>query len=195
MPSSEPTVAKLPLAPGLWRIDPGHSSVGFTIRHLGVSKVRGRFTRFDARVQVGETLASTMVEATVELDSIDTGNADRDAHVRSPELLDVARRPLMTFRSTAVEGGGDSWVLLGELTIGDVTGPFTLDVDFGGVEAFLDGHRHAGFEAHGQLRRRDFGLDFELPPGASVLLGDAVKVEIDVQLVEPSVVDGDAARA
>ncbi|HEX6416881.1 MAG TPA: YceI family protein [Acidimicrobiales bacterium] len=173
----------LPLVPGRWQLDAAHSQVGFTIRHLGVSKVRGRFGAVDAELEVGETVEDTRVRATVPLASIDTGNAERDAHVLSAELLDVERRPTMTFRSTGVRGAGASWVLEGELTIGDVTRPLSLDVELGGVEPFFDGTRHAGFEATGQLRRRDFGLGFG-PLGAA--LGDVVRIELDLQFVEPA---------
>lgn len=175
----------LPIAPGTWAVDPAHSSVGFAIRHLGVSKVRGRFSRFDAVLHVGDSLAASSIEATVELDSVDTGNVDRDAHLRSPDLLDVARRPTMTFRSGTISGEGTDWTLAGELTIGDVSGPIELDVEFGGIETFPGGPRHAGFEARAELRRSDFGLEFALPPGTSKLLGDVVKIELDVQFVEP----------
>src|SRR5438552_5646078 len=105
----------LPLAPGHWAVDTNHSSIGFTIRHLGVSKVRGRFTRFDADVVIGETLETTTVTATIDVSSIDTGNADRDAHVLSPDLIDVARRPEMRFVSTKVDGAGSLWQVDGEL--------------------------------------------------------------------------------
>ena len=104
--TTTPDKVTLPLTSGHWVVDPNHSSIGFTIRHLGVSKVRGRFTRFDADVVVGETLDTTSVRATVDVSSIDTANADRDAHVLSPDLLDVARRPTMVFRSTSVKGAG-----------------------------------------------------------------------------------------
>ena len=125
----------------------------------------------------------TVVTATVAMASIDTGNAERDAHVLSPELLDVERRPTMTFRSRGVRGAGTSWALDGELTIGDVTRPLTLGVELGGVEPFFDGTRHAGFEATGELRRRDFGLGF----GAlGAMLGDVVEIELDLQFVEPA---------
>src|SRR3979411_142266 len=96
------TNLSLPLAPGRWAVDPNHSSIGFAIRHLGVSKVRGRFTRFEADVVIGETLETTSVAATVDVASIDTANADRDAHVLSPDIIDVARRPTLAFRSTRV---------------------------------------------------------------------------------------------
>lgn len=176
----------LPLAPGRWAIDTNHSSVGFTIRHLGVSKVRGRFTRFDADVVIGETLETTSVTATIDVASIDTANADRDAHVLSPEIIDVAKRPTLAFRSTRVRGAGSEFVVDGELTIGDVTRPIVLAVELGGIESFVDGTRHAGFEATTEVRRKDFGIDLALPPGIKgVVLGDVVKVELDLQLIEP----------
>jgi len=87
------TTGSLPLAPGRWAVDTNHSSIGFTIRHLGVSKVRGRFTRFEADVVIGDTLDTTTVNATIDVASIDTANADRDAHVLSPDIFDVAKRP------------------------------------------------------------------------------------------------------
>jgi len=181
------TDVTLPLVAGRWALDTNHSSVGFTIRHLGVSKVRGRFQRFDVDVVVGATLADTSVIATIDLASIDTGNADRDAHVLSADLLDVERRPTMTFRSTAVTEGGDGWRVDGDLTIGDVTRPLRLDVELGGVEEFPGGPRHAGFEVTGELRRKEFGIDLAMPPGVSaVALGDVVKLELDIQLLEPA---------
>ncbi|CAL9320958.1 YceI family protein [Streptomyces sp. SudanB52_2052] len=171
----------LPLAPGHWSLDPFHSSVNFTIRHLGIAKVRGRFERLEAGLFVGERLEDVRVSATVDLASVNTGNADRDAHVRAADLLDVDKRPTMTYRSTRVSGQGEDWTMEGELTIGDVTRPVTLAVEFGGlVDVPMDGSRHAGFEATGEIRRSDFGLDFA--PG---LLGDVVKIQLDMQFVEP----------
>ena len=173
----------LPLASGTWALDPAHSAVGFAIRHLGVSKVRGRFAAFEAALVVGADLAGTRVSATVDLASIDTGIADRDEHVRSAELLDVARRPTMAFRSTGITGDGDDWTLDGELTIGEVTRPLSLAVAFGGVEDYFDGSRHAGFEATGELRRSDFGITFG---AGDLMLGDVVKLDLDLQFVEPT---------
>jgi polyisoprenoid-binding protein YceI len=175
-----------PLVPGRWAVDHNHSSINFSIRHLGVSKVRGRFTRFDAKIIVGETLEDTSVNATIEVASIDTDNADRDAHVLSPDIIDVQRRPTMTFRSTRVLGAGAEWQVDGELTIGEITRPVTLAVEFGGIENVPGGPRHAGFEAATEIRRTDFGIDVAMPPGVSaVVLGDVIKVEIDLQLLEP----------
>ncbi|MFJ8823441.1 YceI family protein [Streptomyces sp. NPDC102467] len=186
--TSTNSTAALPLAPGAWTLDPLHSAVNFTIRHLGIAKVRGRFTQLEADLHVGETLADVRVSATIALASIDTGNADRDAHTRSADLLDVERRPTMTFRSTEVSGADEDWSMEGELTIGDVTRPVTLDVEFGGVvDSPADGQRHAGFEATGEIRRGDFGLDF----GAG-FLGDVVKLQLDMQFVEPREPQGQA---
>ncbi|WP_405879034.1 YceI family protein [Streptomyces sp. NBC_01136] len=173
--------ASLPLAPGDWELDPLHSAVNFTIRHLGIAKVRGRFSEVKAGLYVGETADDVRVSAEIALASVDTGNPDRDAHTRSPELLDVEKRPTMTFRATRVSGDGEDWSMEGDLAIGDVTRPVTFAVEFGGVvDSPVDGRRHAGFEATGEIRRSDFGLDF-----GTGLLGDVVKVQLDMQFVEP----------
>jgi polyisoprenoid-binding protein YceI len=174
----------LPLAPGRWALDAAHVHVGFSIRHLGVAKVRGQFAEVAAELVVGETAADSSVTATVAVASIDTGNGDRDAHVLSPDLLDVETRPTLTFRSTALRGEADGWTLEGDLTIGDVTRPVTFDVEFGGA-APLPGQDglHAGFEARGEIRRHDFGLHFG-PLDAA--LGNVVKIELDVEFLEPA---------
>jgi polyisoprenoid-binding protein YceI len=174
----------LPLTAGRWSLDSAHSSVSFAIRHLGISKVRGVFHDVDVDVTVGESLDTTSVSATIAVASIDTGNADRDAHVRSAELVDAERRPTMVFRSTKVAEAPDgTWSLVGDLTIGDRTQPVTLAAELGGVQTHpLDGHLHAGFEATGEIRRSDFGITFGMLDAA---LGDVVKIAIDVQLIAP----------
>lgn len=182
MTTTAPSSA-FPLVQGTWALDTNHTSVGFTICHLGVSKVRGRFNDVAAELVVGPTLAESGVTATVALASVDTGKAERDAHVRAPDLLDVENRSTMSFRSTTLRGEGSDWALEGELTIGDVTRPLTLAVELGGIESFYDGTRHAGFEATGEIRRRDFGLGFG-PLGA--MLGEVVKIELDLEFIEPT---------
>jgi polyisoprenoid-binding protein YceI len=180
------TTGTLPLAPGRWAVDSNHSSIGFTVRHLGVSKVRGRFNAFDVDVVVGDSLTDTSVTASIDVASIDTGNADRDAHVLSADIIDVGRRPTMEYRSTGITRAGDGYRIDGELTIGGIAVPTSLDVEFGGLETFPGGPRHAGFEATTQIRRKDFGIDVAMPPGVSaVALGDVVRIEIDLQLLEP----------
>lgn len=178
------TTTALPLLSGRWTLDHAHSTVGFTIRHLGIAKVRGRFASFDAEVLIGSTAEESSVAARVDLASVDTANADRDAHIRAEDMVDVARRPTMAFRSTAIEGAADRWTVHGELTIGDVTRPLSLDVELGGVAEFpVDGSRHAGITASGELRRSDFGIAPGLP---APMLGDVVRIELDLELNEPS---------
>ncbi|MGP4042901.1 YceI family protein [Streptomyces sp. 2A115] len=175
------TASALPLLSGDWELDPLHSAVNFTIRHLGIAKVRGRFRGLKAELYVGESAEDTKVSAEIDLASIDTGNPDRDAHTCSPDLLDVASRPTMTYRSTRVSGKDEEWSMEGELTIGGVTRAVALDVEFGGVvDSVLDNRRHAGFEATGEIRRSDYGLDF-----GGGMLGDVVKIHLDMQFVEP----------
>jgi polyisoprenoid-binding protein YceI len=175
----------LPLTAGTWTLDPYHSEVGFTIRHLGISKVRGAFRELDAQLVVGPTLAESSVTATIAISSIDTGNPDRDAHVLAPDLLDVTIRPTLAFRSTSIAADGDGgYVVEGELTLGEVTRPVTLHAELGGIETFpMDGSTHAGFEATAEIRRNDFGVDFG-PLDAA--LGNVVKIAIDLQLVAPA---------
>ena len=180
--TTTPTTS-LPLAPGRWALDPFHSRVGFAIRHLGIARIRGHFGQFDAELVVGPAPETTAVTATVALASIDTGNADRDAHLRAPDLLDVERRPELAFRSTRVHGAGDRWTMEGDVTVAGITRPVTFAVELGGLGDF-QGERHAGFAAHGAIRRDELGLDLGGFPDA--VLGNVVQIELDLQFVEPS---------
>jgi polyisoprenoid-binding protein YceI len=177
----------LPLDTGRWSLDANHSGMFFAVRHLGLSNVRGRFDRFDATLDVGPTLDAVAVTADIDLSSVDTNNADRDAHLRTSDFFDTDKHPTMTFRSTAVTGGDENYQLRGDLTILGVTKPVTLDVRFNGTETFPGDHStHAGFTATGEIRRSDFGIDFGLIPGAEkILLGDKIKIELDLQFVAP----------
>jgi polyisoprenoid-binding protein YceI len=181
--TGSPTTGILPLKPGRWALDVAHVNVAFSIGHLGVSKVRGRFGDVDAELVVGETLADTAVNATVGTTSLDTGNSDRDAHVLTNEFLDAENRPSLSFRSTNIAGDGDSWTMNGDLTIGNVTKPVTFDVVFGGVAPFYDGTFHAGFGAKGAINRQDFGITFGQADG---LLGDIIDVELDLEFLQPN---------
>ena len=177
------TTAVLPLEPGRWVLDQAHARVGFAARHMGLAKVRGVFTDVDAVLVVGPSPEHTTVEATIATASLDTGNEMRDANLRGEALLDVERRPTITFRSTGITGADGEWRLDGELTVGDVTGPISLDVEFAGVGEVFGGGRHAGFEARGELRRKDFGLSFgPLDPA----VGRVVELTLDLEFVEPA---------
>jgi polyisoprenoid-binding protein YceI len=180
--------SELGLRPGRWERDPAHSAVLFSIRHLGLAKVRGRFDRFEAVLEVGPSLAETRVEATIDLTSIDTNNADRDAHLRSTDFFSTETHPTMRFVSTELAGAGGEWRVRGDLTLNGRTRPLTLAVEFNGLQEFPGrNRRHAGFSAVGALRRSEYGIDFGmLPLGADVLaLGDEVKLELDLEFVEP----------
>jgi polyisoprenoid-binding protein YceI len=187
MTSAPTSTSTLPLAPGTWTLDANHSGVFFVVRHLGLSNVRGRFDAFDARLDVGSDLSSVSVTAEIELSSVDTNNADRDAHLRSTDFFGADQHPVMTFHSTGVAGADDTFALTGDLTIAGVTKPVTIDVEFNGTEEFAGDQRvHAGFTATGTIRRSDFGIDFGIIPGAEkLMLGDKIKVELDLQFVEP----------
>lgn len=174
----------LPLATGTWSPDPVHSSVGFTVRHLGLSKVRGRFAAFEAQLVVGEDLETSSVTADVDLSSVDTGNPDRDGHLKSPDFLDVEANPSMTFASTAIREDGGDYVLVGDLTLNDVTRSVTFDVELTGTVVDQDGVTHAGFNATTEISRKEFNVKFEAQVvGDAVLVADKVKVELDLQFL------------
>jgi polyisoprenoid-binding protein YceI len=187
MTATTPTTT-LPLTAGKWSLDKNHSSIHFVVRHLGLSNVRGRFDSFESSLDVGKTLESISVSADVELSSVDTNNADRDAHLRNSDFFDTDRNQTMTFRSTAITGSEDEYQMVGDLTLAGVTKPVTFDVEFNGTEVFPgDQSTHAGFTATGQIKRSDFGVDFGIIPGAEkLMLGDKIKVELDIQFVAPA---------
>jgi polyisoprenoid-binding protein YceI len=183
------TASSLPLAAGTWTIDPSHSTVGFTVRHLGLAKVRGRFDGVDATLVVGDDLASSNLAASIELGTVSTGNADRDGHLQSGDFFNAETNPKMTFVSTAIRGDGDAYALTGDLTLNGITKPVELDVEFFGTSVFpMDQSTRAGFSATGSLSRKDFGIEFNVALGADkVMISDKVALELDIQLVAPSV--------
>jgi polyisoprenoid-binding protein YceI len=169
------------LKPGTWTVDASHSEVGFVARHLMVSKVRGQFKDFSAVVTVAQPFEHSTVEATVQMASIDTNSADRDTHVKSGDFFDVENNPVMTFTSTKVTDDA----LEGLLTIKGTTKPVSFDLDFGGVSADPWGGTRAGFEATAEINRKDFDLSWNVAiEGGGVLVGEKVKIILDVQLVQ-----------
>jgi polyisoprenoid-binding protein YceI len=179
-----PTLSQLPdLVAGTYTIDPAHSEVTFSIRHL-MSKVRGSFTDFDGELSVADDLGVSTATASIRLASVDTRNADRDAHLRSAEIFDVERYPGMSFATTGVRAHGGRYLLDGELTIKDVTRPVTLEVEFNGIGTDPWGGTRAGFTATTGLSRKDFGIEFNVPlQGDKVLLGDRVDVHLEIQAI------------
>jgi polyisoprenoid-binding protein YceI len=189
MTTPGPTVAGVPLTKGQWTADTGHSEVSFAIRHLGLSKVRGRFERFAATLDIGDTVADTRVAATVELASVSTNQADRDAHLRGTDFFSIEQHPALGFASTAIEGGEGDWRLTGDVTLNGRTRPITLDVEFHGAQVHpVYQQQRLGFSATGTLKRSAFGIEFGLLPiaGDTLMLGDDVKLEIEIQFAPPA---------
>jgi polyisoprenoid-binding protein YceI len=179
--------SSLPLSAGTWSADTVHSSVEFTVRHLGLTKVRGRFNSFDATLVTGQDLASSSLSATIDLTSVDTNNADRDNHLRGTDFFAVEANPTMTFASTGIAADGDDYVVDGTLTLNGVSNPVRLDVEFNGTELYpLDESVHAGFSATTTISRKDYGVEFDVPIGVDkVAIGEMVNIEREIQFVEP----------
>jgi polyisoprenoid-binding protein YceI len=169
---------------GTWTIDPVHSEVGFSVRHMMVSKVRGKFNVFSGEIVTGPSPVDSSVTATIDLSSIDTGNADRDNHIRSADFFDVDTHTTMTYRSTGVRVDGDNYVLDGTLTLRDITKPIALDLELGGFGPDPYGNTRVGFTATGELKRSDFGVDFNavLETGG-VVVGDKVALHLEIEAV------------
>jgi polyisoprenoid-binding protein YceI len=166
---------------GTWAIDPAHSKIGFTVRHL-MTKVRGTFKQFAGEIVVKDTVEESTVNVTVELASVDTGNAQRDGHLQSSDFFNVETAPQMTFASTGLSVADDKWVLTGDLTINGITKPIDLDVEFLGIDQNAYGQTIVGFEATGSLSRKDWGVDFNIPlEGGKLLVGDKVDINLDIQ--------------
>src|SRR3954469_4097677 len=169
---------------GTWDIDATHSTVGFSVRHMMVSKVRGYFREFAGEIVTGEDPSQSAVTATIELASIDTRQEQRDAHIRSADFFDVENHPQMTFRSTAVRTDGADWTIEGELTIKGRTRPVTLELELNGFGPDAYGGTRAGFSAKTEINRNDFGVDIKMPmDGGGVVVGDKITVELEIEAV------------
>ncbi|HEX6939030.1 MAG TPA: YceI family protein [Longimicrobiales bacterium] len=173
-----------------WRIDPAHSSVEFSVKHLMFTTVRGRFKKLEGTIVVDEEhTENSSVEVEIDASSIDTGEPDRDAHLRSADFLDVETHPTIAFRSKRVEGAhakpGDRFRVIGDLTIRDTTMEVALDATFEGVGQDPWGGERAGFSATTEIDRRDWGLRWNqaLETGG-VLVGNNVRIEIEAQVVK-----------
>jgi polyisoprenoid-binding protein YceI len=171
------TAARTDLIAGTWNIDSSHSEVGFTVRHL-MTKVRGQFESFEGTITTGETLAETKAEASIDLNSISTRDAQRDGHLRSGDFFDTENSGPMTFSSLSFDGA----TAQGTLTIKGVSHPVELDVEFLGIDTDPYGNTKIGFEATTEISRKDFGVDFNIPlDGGKLLIGDKVSITLSVQ--------------
>jgi polyisoprenoid-binding protein YceI len=164
-----------------WKIDPVHSGIEFKIRHLGVSNVRGSFSKPTGMVMLNEKdMSKSSVEATIDATTVNTNEPARDGHLKSPDFFDVAKNPTLTFKSTAVTKVGGKLMLMGNLTMVGVTKPVTLTLD-GPAPAQTDpkGVTRSGFSATGTLKRSDFNFGSKYP---AVVLGDDVEFTIDIEM-------------
>ncbi|KOG85189.1 YceI family protein [Streptomyces varsoviensis] len=184
--------------PGAWTIDPMHSSVGAVAQHLGISSVRGRFTEFSGRIEIAENttspegLAKSSVEAVIRADSIDTGNAMRDGHLKSADFLDVESFPEITYRSTGLEpAGADRWTVHGDLALRGVLRPVDLDLTYLGTGPDPWGGTRAAFRATAELRREDFAMNYNQVVAAGIAaIGTTLRVELDIQAVQGTELPG-----
>lgn len=151
----------LPTA-GTWRVDPGHAEVGFVGRHFMLTRVRGRFAEVDAAVEIADRIEESTIEVTIDMASVDSGNRDRDDHLRSADLFDVETHPTATFRSTRIDPRGTTATVVGDLTIRGVTHPVELQVDFLGAVVDPWGNQRAIFDAAGRIDRHTWGLTWNM---------------------------------
>jgi polyisoprenoid-binding protein YceI len=172
------------LGTGVWAIDPVHSTIGFSVRHLMVGKVRGTFETFAGAITVADD-GTPSVTVEIDVPSISTGNEQRDGHIKSAEVFDAQGFPTARFTSTGVKADGDDYVVDGDFTLKGVTRPVSLKLVFNGVNPGMGHGEVAGFEASVVLNRKDFGIDIDLPleTGGSVV-GDKVTVSLDIEAVK-----------
>ncbi len=168
-----------------YAIDPAHTTVEFVVRHMMIAKVRGRFTSVKGTIDVpaGSNIPSA-VDVTVDAASIDTREEQRDGHLKSADFFDVEKYPQITFRSTAIEGSGDAFTVRGDLSIHGVTREIALDTTFEGRGSDPWGNERIGYEAHGKISRKDFGLNWnQALEAGGVLVGDEIKIEISAEAI------------
>ena len=173
------------LTPGVWNVDSSHSTVGFVVRHLMVSKVRGHFGTFTGALTIADDPLASSVEASAETASITTGDDTRDNHLRSADFFDVENFPTISFASTGIDKQGDDYVLHADLTIKGVTKSVDFQLEFDGVAADPWGGTRAGFSAETEINRKDWGLTWNVAiETGGVVVGEKVKIQLEVEVVK-----------
>ncbi|HEY1641390.1 MAG TPA: YceI family protein [Streptosporangiaceae bacterium] len=182
---TETTLTQIPgYVTGTWSIDPVHSEVGFSVRHMMVSKVRGRFTEFSGEIVTAENPADSSVTAEISLASINTGNEQRDEHIRSADFFEVETHPTMTYRSTGVTVSDGDFAVEGELTLKGVTKSIPLHLELNGFGPDPFGGTRAGFTATTEINRRDFNVSFSAPmEGGGVVVSDKITIHLEIEAV------------
>lgn len=171
---------------GTWQIDPTHTTIGFSVRHAMIAKVRGRFTDFAGSFTLnGDDPANSSAQLTVLLTSVDTQNDDRDNHLRSAEFFDVETFPEMTFISTGVEAKGSDFVVTGDLSVHGVTKSVPVKFELVGISQDPWGNTRIGFEGEAEINRRDFGLEWNVAlDTGGVLVSENIKITLDVEAIK-----------
>jgi len=175
-----------------WSIDPTHSEITFKVKHLMITTVTGKFNKYSAEVETeGDDFHSAKkIEFRADINSIDTGNDQRNAHLRSSDFFNVEENPNLVFLGTKYVANGDEAKLYGNLTIAGVTKPLVLDVEFGGIIKDPWGGERAGFSIKGKLSRKEFGMTYNAALEAGgVVVGDEVKINAEVELVKQVVAE------
>ena len=171
-----------------WILDKAHTQIQFRVKHLMITTVMGGFSSFDASIETeDEDFMTTKIDFTADTDSVSTGNADRDAHIKGPDFFDVANYPKLKFVTTKLEKLGKEKVykMYGDLTIRNVTKNIGLDVEFAGIVKDPWGNDKAGFIITGKIDRRDFGLKWNvITEAGSILVGEEARISCEVQLTE-----------
>jgi polyisoprenoid-binding protein YceI len=167
-----------------WTIDPVHSEVGFSVRHMMVSKVRGRFTRFSGQIVTAEDPTLSSVTAEIDLSSINTGQEPRDEHIKSADFFEVETYPTMTYSSTGIKVEDGEYVLEGDLTLKGVTRTVPLKLELQGFGPDAYGGYRAGFTATGEINRRDFNVNFSAPlANGGVVVADKIQLQLEIEAV------------
>jgi polyisoprenoid-binding protein YceI len=173
------------LTAGAYSIDSSHSQATFSVRHAGISKVRGSLAIAEGTISIGEDVESSNVVAAIDAKSVNTGDAGRDEHLRSADFWDAEKNPTWNFVSTGVEADDDDFVIAGDLTINGVTKPVKLETEFTGTSVDPYGNSRAGFEAETEISRKEFGLTWNVALEAGgVLVGDKIKIALDLSAVK-----------
>ncbi|WP_028269986.1 YceI family protein [Arthrobacter sp. UNC362MFTsu5.1] len=172
---------------GTWTLDNSHSEIGFTVRHAGISKVRGQFTDAAATLDLAQDVADSKVNATIQTASFDSGDVNRDGHVRGEDFFDVEKFPEISFVSNAIVPKGDAYELQGDLTIKGVTRPVALETELHGVAVDPFGNTRAGLTAETTISRKDFGLTWNaVLEAGGVLVSDKVAINLELAFIAPA---------
>lgn len=169
---------------GTWEIDAAHSEVGFSVRHMMVSRVRGRFASFSGTITTGDIVAASSVSADIDLASVSTGNEQRDNHLRSPDFFATDAHPAMTFRSIGVRAEGEHWIVTGDLTLKGITKQVDLLTELTGIAKDAYGGTRAGFSATTSINRQDFSVTWnQAIESGGVVVADKVDITLDIEAV------------